>query len=191
MLSERFEEALLYATRLHAEQERKCTGAPYVSHLLRVCGFVLEYGGDENVAIAALLHDAVEDQGGKETLQAIEERFGTDVAGIVDACSDAYGHPKPPWKERKDAYLTRLEEATASTMLISAADKLDNILCTIKDIRQCGADVWKRFHGGRDHSLWYYEAVHAVLARRLDNAIVDELGHALATMKELAFNTTD
>jgi (p)ppGpp synthase/HD superfamily hydrolase len=118
-LTEKFEEALIYSTRLHAEQKRKRSSVPYLAHLLGVTSLVLEDGGGENEAIAALLHDAVEDQGGLETLKEIERRFGSEVANIVDALTDSYSDPKPPWKERKEAYIASLRTASPEVIRVS------------------------------------------------------------------------
>src|SRR5258707_14296738 len=124
ILSTRFEEALLFATRLHSTQWRKGTGIPYIAHLLAVTSIVLENGGNEDEAIAALLHDAIEDQGGDATRQEIRRRFGGVVVAIVDGCTDAEATPKPPWRERKQKQMTHLKYASASGMLVSAAAKL-------------------------------------------------------------------
>ena len=134
-LSNRFEEAFSYATRLHAGQYRKDTTVPYVAHLLGVASLVLEGGGDEDQAIAALLHDAVEDQGGKATLEEIRRRFGETVAAIVEGCTDAMTIPKPPWRERKEAYIVHLRTASAPQRLVSAADKLHNARAILADYR--------------------------------------------------------
>src|SRR5205085_11747027 len=122
-LTQRFEEALAFAARLHKSQLRKGTGVPYVSHLLAVAGIALEHGADEDEAIAALLHDAIEDQGGAATREEIRRRFGDRVVGIVDGCSDTDVSPKPPWRERKEAYIAHVRDASPSVRLVSAADK--------------------------------------------------------------------
>ena len=137
-LSPRFEEALLFAVRLHADQVRKESGIPYSAHLLSVAALVLEYGGDEDMAIAALLHDAIEDQGGAPTREAIRARFGDRVTAIVDGCTDAEIQPKPPWQARKEAYLAHLPTAPAEVRLVSAADKLHNARSVLADYRQVG-----------------------------------------------------
>ena len=123
-LGPRSAEALVYAARLHAGQTRKASGTPYVAHLLGVASLVLEAGGDEEEAIAALLHDAVEDQGGAAVRQEIRQRFGDRVAAIVDGCSDAETVPKPPWRQRKERFLASLHEADAAVLRVAAADKL-------------------------------------------------------------------
>jgi len=155
-LSRRFEEALVYANQLHATQTRKGSGAPYVSHLLAVTSLVIEAGGDEDTAIAALLHDGPEDQGGHETLAVIRQRFGKRVADLVAACSDTFENPKPPWKQRKCDYLAHLPHATADTLLVSCADKLHNARAILRDYRDCGDQLWQRFNGGKEGTLWYY-----------------------------------
>src|SRR5256886_16655912 len=125
-LSPQFEKALIYATRIHGGQLRKKTRIPYIAHILGVCAIAMEYGANETEAIAALLHDTVEDCGGAERLRDIRERFGNDVARIVDGCTDTYETPKPPWLERKRSYIEHLKESDASTRLVSASDKLHN-----------------------------------------------------------------
>jgi len=173
-LSERFDSALEFTSRLHRRQLRKGTTIPYVSHLLAVAGIALEHGADEDTAIAALLHDAVEDQGGAETLARIEERFGARVAAIVSACSDTDRTPKPPWRDRKEAYLEHLaEERDAAVLLISASDKLHNARTLLIDARLLGDATWDRFAGGKDGSLWYYRSVVQTLR---DNAAAEPLG---------------
>jgi GTP pyrophosphokinase len=181
MLSSRFEYALAYATRLHADQRRKGSGIPYIAHLLAVCAIVLEYGGGEDEAIAALLHDAVEDQGGPRTREEIRRRFGEAVVAIVDACSDTDEVPKPPWRGRKEAYIARIAAEPAPARLVSAADKLHNARSILKDYREIGDAVWDRFHGGREGTLWYYTTlVDAFRAADGEHAaLIDELSRVV------------
>lgn len=159
ILTERFIEALEFATRLHDAQLRKGSGVPYVAHLLAVASLVMEAGGCEDEIIAALLHDGPEDQGGLPTLVEIRSRFGAEVAQIVAECSDSFDPHKPPWKQRKLAYLSRLEEASPSVLLVSCADKLHNARSIIADYRLIGEALWTRFNGGRNGTLWYYRAL--------------------------------
>ena len=159
ILSQRFEDALVYAARLHAKQIRKGTTIPYVSHLLSVASIVLEHGGNEVEAIAALLHDAIEDQGGADTREEIRRRFGDAVVSIVDGCTDAEVIPKPPWKERKEQYIARLSHASPSILLVSAADKLHNARAILGDYRALGENLWDRFNGGKEGTLWYYKSL--------------------------------
>jgi len=159
ILSQRFEDALVYSARLHAKQIRKGTTIPYVSHLLGVAGIVLEHGGNEVETIAALLHDAVEDQGGADTREEIRRRFGDAVVSIVDGCTDAEVIPKPPWKERKEQYIARLSHASPSILLVSAADKLHNARAILGDYRALGENLWDRFNGGKEGTLWYYKSL--------------------------------
>jgi GTP pyrophosphokinase len=158
-LSTRFEDALVYATRLHARQKRKGKDVPYIAHLLGVASIALEFGADEDQAIAALLHDAVEDQGGEAQLEQIRLRFGPRVAGIVADCSDSWIVPKPPWQDRKEAYIKHLLNGSPDSLLVSCADKLHNARAILEDYRQVGEKVWDRFKGGREGSLWYYRAL--------------------------------
>ena len=143
---ERFEDALRYAARTHARQWRKGTTIPYITHLLAVAAIVGEHGGTETEVIAALLHDAVEDQGGAPRLQEIRERFGDEVAAIVQECSDTDRTPKPPWRERKEAYIEHLAGAAPSARLVSAADKLHNARAILADYRERGDALWSRFN---------------------------------------------
>ncbi len=186
MLSPRFDAALVYASQLHRDQLRKGTHIPYVSHLLAVTALVLEHGGTEDEAIAALLHDAVEDQGGSETREAIRERFGEDVAAIVDGCSDADTLPKPPWDERKKAYVGHVVIAPPSVRLVSAADKLHNARAILADYRQLGETLWDRFNGGRDGTLWYYRALADAFRSVEANALSEELDRTVAELECMA-----
>ncbi|MCR4414212.1 MAG: HD domain-containing protein [Thermoguttaceae bacterium] len=182
-LSDRFLDALVYAARLHASQRRKGSGAPYVSHLLRVCGIALEHGADEDEAIAALLHDAVEDQGGRARLDEIRARYGDRVAEIVAGCSDTDQTPKPPWRQRKEAYLAHLPEATPSMRLVSAADKLDNVRSILADYLDSGDAVFARFKGGREGTLWYHRRIVEILKQLGRNRLVDELDRTVGELE--------
>lgn len=185
-LSERFGAALDYAARLHAAQMRKGTGVPYVAHLLAVASLVLEHGGDEDEAIAALLHDAIEDQGGEPTAAAIRARFGDRVTEIVLGCTDTHLSPKPPWRPRKEAHLERLRSAPASVLLVAAADKLHNARALLGEYRRAGEDVWTRFNGGREGTLWYYRATLELLHGRAGGPLVDELARVVDELEALA-----
>ena len=184
-LTTRFEEALIYATRLHARQVRKGNGAPYVSHLLGVCALVLEFGGDEDQAIAGLLHDAIEDQGGKETREEIRRRFGERVTAIVEGCTDADTSPKPPWKPRKEAFIARLRKAAPDVRLVSAADKLHNVRTITADYRQLGENLWSRFRGKKEGTLWYYRELVRTFWDLGPQAIADELAQAVEELELL------
>jgi (p)ppGpp synthase/HD superfamily hydrolase len=159
MLTDRFDEALAYASRIHREQIRKGSNIPYVSHLLGVASLALEAGADEDQAIAALLHDAVEDQGGAERLADIRARFGDRVAEIVDHCTDADTIPKPPWRARKEAYIAGMAKKPRDALLVSLADKTHNISAILADLMSDGPSVWDRFTGQKDGTLWYYAAL--------------------------------
>ncbi len=187
VLGPRFEEALRLACELHREQWRKGSGTPYVAHLLSVASLVLEHGGGEDEAIAGLLHDAVEDQGGKATLERIRERFGDGVAEIVAACSDSDAVPKPPWRERKERYLTHLAETTPRARLVSAADKLHNARSVLADYRVIGEELWTRFQGGREGTLWYYRSLVGAFRRCDGGPLVDELERVVAQIEEMAW----
>jgi (p)ppGpp synthase/HD superfamily hydrolase len=185
-LSERFEGALAYTARLHATQVRKVSNIPYIAHLLAVTAIVLEYGADEDEAIAALLHDAIEDQGGQAVRTQIEQRYGARVAAIVEGCSDTDVFPKPPWRQRKEAYLAHLRIAPASVRLISAADKLANVRSVIMDYHLVGEQVWERFNGGRAGTLWNYRALVETFMAAGTTPLVEELARAVAEMERLA-----
>ena len=158
-LTSRFETALGFAFQLHKNQYRKGSHIPYFAHLLAVTAIVIENGGSENQAIAALLHDAVEDQGGYETLQKIEEQFGSEVAEIVEGCTDAFTDPKPEWKGRKTAYLTKLKQSPDSILLVSLADKVHNAHSILRDLQSNEKNIWDKFKGGKAGTLWYYQSL--------------------------------
>ncbi|MDZ7618489.1 MAG: HD domain-containing protein [Patescibacteria group bacterium] len=187
-LTHRFAEAVTYALELHREQRRKISGVPYAAHLLGAAANVLEYGGSEDEAIAALLHDAIEDQGGTAARRAIAERFGEPIAAIVHGCSDADGSPKPPWQERKEQYIAHLSTASPSIRLVCAADKLHNIRSLAADHRRLGDALWPHFRGGRDGTLWYYRAIVDTLLSVDSRPIVHELAHAV-TQFEMAVSS--
>ncbi len=170
------------AFRLHAAQRRKGTAIPYISHLMAVAALVLEHGGDEEQAIAALLHDAIEDCG-VEHAEVILTRFGPRVAAIVRACTDAEVIPKPPWRARKEAYLAHLEGAPAEALLVSACDKLHNARAILADLRAEGASVFDRFTAGREGTLWYYAALAEAFQRLLPGRLAGELAREVAALR--------
>jgi (p)ppGpp synthase/HD superfamily hydrolase len=184
-LGPRFTRALELAFELHAGQTRKGSGVPYFGHLLGVTSIIIETGSSEDEAIAALLHDAAEDQGGRETLDRIRTEFGDAVAEIVESCSDSLGEPKPPWKERKQAYLEHLEEASAPALHVSLADKLHNMRTIVVDYRDVGEALWDRFNAGRDEVLAYYRALAAIFSRRTPGALATELAVTVAELDGL------
>jgi GTP pyrophosphokinase len=183
----RFGEALAYAEAAHAGQMRKRTSVPYIAHLLGVASLALEHGADEDEAIAALLHDTVEDCGGLERLRDVRERFGPNVAEIVMGCTDATEIPKPPWKQRKEAYVHDLAAAPPSVLLVSACDKLHNARSLVLALRHEGEAAWRMFKGGKQGTLWYYRAVLDVLLRRgMHPILVDDLKTAVEEAHRLA-----
>jgi len=184
-LGPRFLRAFYFAAHKHAGQTRKASTIPYLSHLMGVASLVLEAGGDEDLAIAALLHDVVEDCGGAPMLKEVRRRFGKRVAEIVDGCTDAYETPKPPWRERKEYYLGRLKKENADTRLVSAADKLNNIHSILADYRIVGESVWSRFNGGRDGTLWYYRTLRDEFLRRKSNRITRDFELAVRELESL------
>ncbi len=185
-LTPRFADALAYAAQLHAGQVRKGTKIPYIAHLLAVAGIVIEQGASEDEAIAALLHDAIEDQGGRATAAEIRRRYGEAVEQIVWGCTDAEVVPKPPWRARKEAYLAHLPGAPASVRLVSAADKLHNVRSIIADYRALGDGVWSRFNGGKDGTLWYYRSLVTAFRAAGGSPLVDELDRSVSELEALA-----
>jgi (p)ppGpp synthase/HD superfamily hydrolase len=187
-LSRQFEKALIYATRIHGGKLRKKTRIPYIAHILGVAAIAMEYGANETEAIAALLHDAVEDCGGAKRLRDIERKFGKDVARIVEGCTDTDQTPKPPWLERKKAYLAHVRHASMPTKLVSASDKLHNVRAILMDYREEGEGLWSRFNAGKQGALWYYRAlVNAFTGRRIQ-PLVQELNRTLTQLESLANN---
>ena len=166
---------------LHRSQQRKGSSVPYVAHVLGVSSLVLENGGDEDTAIAALLHDAVEDQGGHATQAEIEARFGPVVGAIVHGCTESADDPKPPWRTRKEHHLGRLRDASASVQLVAACDKLYNAQSILADYADLGEALWSRFSGGREGVLWYYRS--ALNALTLQNRVVAALRLAVEELE--------
>jgi (p)ppGpp synthase/HD superfamily hydrolase len=182
-LGPRFLRAFLFAAEMHAGQRRKASTVPYIAHLMGVASLVLEAGGDEDLAIAALLHDVVEDCGGVPMLKEVRRRFGKRAANIVEGCTDTDIDPKPPWRARKESYLQHLRKADNDTRLVSAADKLHNVRSTLTDYRDAGESIWARFNGGRDGTLWYYRALLEEFLRRNPNRITRDLELAVKDLE--------
>jgi (p)ppGpp synthase/HD superfamily hydrolase len=181
-LGERFVDALGYAARTHAGQLRRGDQQPYVAHLMRVTGLVIQDGGTEDEAIAALLHDAAEDHGGLERLEDIRRRYGHVVADIVDECTDSYGDPKPPWRRRKEQYLSSLDRASQGALLVSVADKLDNVRTMLRGYRLHGEDIWERSGKTPEDVRWYYGSLAARLAELHPGPLADELSRTVAAL---------
>ena len=175
-------DALAYATEVHAGQSRKGTTVPYVSHVLGVCALVLEDGGSEDEAIGALLHDAVEDGGGRPMLDEIRRRFGERVAEIVWACSDTDETPKPPWKERKTRYIEHVRQAGPDARRVSCADKLHNARSILRDYRALGERLWDRFTASGDETLWYYRELIAAFRQSDRSPLVAELERVVSEL---------
>lgn len=184
MTPERYAAAVRYAATAHAGQVRKGTSIPYITHPIAVSGLVMEFGGDEDQAIAGLLHDVVEDCG--VSLESLEAQFGGRVAAIVDGCTDgvpdAQGH-KPPWRERKEQYLAHLEQAHSDVLLVSACDKLHNARAIVADLRTHGLTIFERFTAGQDGTTWYYRQLAGVFGRRLGHqTLVRLLEHEVGSL---------
>jgi len=180
MLTDRYDEALLYASALHRGQVRKGTQIPYFSHLLAVSALVMKSEGDEDQAIAGLLHDAAEDQGGQATLDEIRRRFGDRVADIVADCTDTLVTPKPPWRERKEAYIASLPSKSRDSLLVSLADKTDNARAILGDYREVGDEVWSQFRGGKEGTRWYYRQLSSFFLENYQGPLAYEFSLTVA-----------
>ena len=203
----KFEEALSFVSRLHAEQVRKETDIPYISHLIGVAGLVLEHGGNQDEAIAALLHDAIEDHGpgysgGPNSLRKeIRIRFGKRVLEIVEGCTDAETSPKPPWRERKEKYIAHVAKASHPypsevlqelyLSLAYCADKIHNARAILTDLRIMGDALWPRFNGGKEGTLWYYRALATAFEEAGDTPLVDEFARVVSEIEELIKSSTE
>jgi GTP pyrophosphokinase len=185
-LGVRFRRAFLFAADKHAGQTRKASTVPYIAHLMGVASLVLEFGGDEDLAIAALLHDVVEDCGGAPMLAEVRRRFGSRVAKVVDGCTDSDTSPKPPWRERKETYIRHLKSADEETRMVSAADKLNNVRSILSDYREVGESIWARFNGGREGTLWYYRVLLEEFLRGKPNRLIRELELAVRELESRA-----
>ena len=185
-LSDRFQAALNLAFELHQNQIRKGSQVPYFSHLMGVSTLVLENDGTENEAIAALLHDAVEDQGGLPTLERIKTEFGDEVADIVNGCTDAYTHPKTDWKERKINYLERLKTASDSVVLVSLSDKVHNSRSILRDLQKEGDTIWDWFKGKKSGTLWYYQSLANIFDESSYSFLKQELRQLVEELITLA-----
>jgi (p)ppGpp synthase/HD superfamily hydrolase len=190
LLSPRFALALHFTNQIHATQARKGLGAPYISHLMSVCGLVLEFGGDEDQAIAALLHDAAEDCGGRPMLDSIRIMFGDEVASIVDCCTDTFETPKPEWRPRKQAYIDRMRHEPEQARLVVTADKLHNLSSTLRDVRALGAEAWKYRmaetpNGSAEKQLWYYRSCEQALSEGWSSPLLNEFSHAVEEFEKL------
>jgi len=195
-LTGRFDSAFQLASGLHHEQRRKGTEIPYISHLMSVAALVLEAGGDEDQAIAALLHDAMEDQGGPPTIETIRRLFGDRVAGIVKECSDSEledPENKLLWHQRKQAYLAKLNTASPDVLLVSVADKLHNARSVLADYRCFNDGLWNRFNkeaSKQDHLDYYRKLVTTFRTTAAPQAMVDELDHVVTELEHLATDQT-
>ena len=181
----RLADAAAFAYHIHGEQRRKGTTIPYIAHLMSVAALVLEHGGDEDQAIAGLLHDTIEDVGAEQGA-VINDRFGPGVASIVRACSDTDIIPKLPWQERKEAYIEHLEHADDDVLVVSACDKLHNARAIVSDLTTHGQAMFVRFNGGREGTLWYYKTLAEVFSRRLPGPLAAELSKTVREMQSIS-----
>jgi GTP pyrophosphokinase len=191
ILTDRFDRALLYASQVHGGQVRKGTTVPYVAHLMAVAATVMEYGGDEDQVVAALLHDAVEDQGGLARLADIRSRFGARVADLVEGCSDdlgngSDGHPRPPWRERKTKHLDHLSSAPQDVLLIALSDKTHNARSILRDLRKqdVGEAIWDRFGKPKSETIWYYRSLAAAFQERVPGQLANELNEIVESLSK-------
>jgi len=185
-LTNRFYDALAYASRIHRAQIRKGSGIPYISHLIGVAAIALENGASEDQAIAALLHDAIEDQGGLARLDDIRMRFGDQVAQIVADCTDSHTEPKPAWHPRKESYIASLAHKPPASLAVSLADKTHNAAAINADLHEAGSQVWSRFTGGKAGTLWYYRALADAFLSHAPGAGARRLEREVAQMEHLA-----
>jgi (p)ppGpp synthase/HD superfamily hydrolase len=185
-LGEQFERALVFANRIHAGQRRKENGAPYLAHVIGVASLVLEDGGSETEAIAALLHDTAEDGGGQPTLDEISAQFGEQIAEIVHQCSDTLTSPKPPWRGRKEDHLAKMHIAIPEAQRVVLADKVYNARALLRILRENGPQVWDNFNGGRDGTLWYYRQMHELFCQQRPGYLAAELGRLILAIESLA-----
>jgi (p)ppGpp synthase/HD superfamily hydrolase len=174
-LSGRLDEAFRYAHTVHDDQTRKGSESPYIGHLMGVASIVIDAGGSEDEAIAALLHDAAEDHGGRERLADIRQRFGGSVAKIVEDCTDSWEEPKRPWAERKRAYVHHARSLAGPSLRVSAADKVHNAYAILRDLRNIGEAVWERFSATPDDVMAYYEGLVRAYREAGGGRLVDEL----------------
>lgn len=186
MLTHRYDDALGLAARLHRDQVRKGSGVPYLSHLLSVSALVIEHHGDEDQAIAGLLHDAVEDQGGQATADMIRSTFGDRVADIVLACTDAVEQDLVPWEERKTGYIASLADKGEDALLVTSCDKLHNATSILVDLSTMGHAVFDRFTANRDSTLWYYRALADELQRVRPSPLSDRLSDTVSRIEAAA-----
>jgi (p)ppGpp synthase/HD superfamily hydrolase len=185
LLSPRFEQALHYASVIHAGQMRKGTEIPYLAHLLGVTSIALEYGANEDEAIGALLHDAGEDAGGEGRIEDIRYRFGDVVAEIVRGCTDTVETPKPAWRERKEKYIAHIATASDSVRLVSASDKLHNARAILRDVRELGDVLYDRFTGGKEGTLWYYRSLVDAFVSAGASPLTDELDRTVSELERM------
>jgi GTP pyrophosphokinase len=183
MLTSRFAQAFLLAERAHGDQIRKGSGVPYITHLMAVSAIIGEYGGDEDQMIAGLLHDVLEDRGHVVSLSQIRGMFGWRVAMIVESCSDTMVKPKPPWEERKRAYLEKLAQESPVVKLVSAADKLHNARALVRDYAEVGEAMWTRFNASKHRQCWYLRGCVVALGQSWDHLIVRELDEIVSELQ--------
>ncbi len=193
-LTSRFTRAVDYARQVHVGR-RKGTDVPYMAHLLGVASLVMGESGHvpfpvtEDMVVAALLHDAVEDEGGRPRLHDIEANFGKDVAAVVEGCTDSLEEDsgkKQEWEARKASYIKRLPREPPETLLVSAADKLYNARAILEDYRDIGPEVWERFKRGRDQQLWYFDKLLEIYEKKFPYRIIGELRRVVEELRHVS-----
>lgn len=185
LASVRLASAFSLAVELHGDHIRKGTGVPYLTHLMMVSAMVGEYGGDEDLMIAALLHDALEDRPDRISLPEIVHRFGWRVGRVVEGCSDCQSKPKPPWEQRKRAFLERLRTESGDVKLVAAADKLHNANTLLRDAQHMGDDLWRRFNAPKDKQCWYLRSCVVALKDGWWNDILNALDETVTGLETL------
>ena len=184
---DKYLEAYVYSYKLHKKQTRKGSNIPYFTHLSSVSNLIIENNGTTTQAIAGLLHDAVEDQGGAKTLAVIKRKFGPRVAKIVDQCSDTTIKPKPPWKKRKIKYIKDIKNKSQDTLLVSLCDKYHNANCILSDYQKVGEEIWDRFTASKQETFWYYESLYKEFKKYLKNhlELIKAYKNAVDEMKRI------
>jgi (p)ppGpp synthase/HD superfamily hydrolase len=177
------------ALELHGGQTRKGSDVPYLTHVMAVAAMVGEYGGNEDQVIAALLHDAVEDQGGEATLERIRAAFGDTVAAYVLSCSDSVTpceSDKAPWRARKEVHIAKVATLPPEVKLILTADKIHNGRSVLAAYGDCGTAVWNRFKGGREGTIWYYRTMREALGQGWEHPLLLDLDELIARLEKIA-----
>ncbi|MCU0691954.1 MAG: HD domain-containing protein [Polyangiaceae bacterium] len=190
LVPDRIASAFALAAEVHVDHVRKGSGVAYLTHLMAVSALVGEHGGDEDLMIAALLHDVLEDRPDRVDLATIIRRFGWRVGHVVVGCSDCLGKPKPPWEQRKRAFLARLPGASSDVKLVVAADKLHNVSALLGDFASHGDVVWNKYNAPKERQCWYLRGCVEALRSGWSNDILEALDSSVSRL-ELACGLGD